>query len=64
MIVDLPMASADSGISVRTLQRWIKSGRLTQRGDSKRSLIDLDELDTARLPRSARQLDKCRVLSA
>ena len=44
-LVSMAEAAASCGVTVRTVRRWVSTGRITSHG---RGVVDLDEMDFAR----------------
>lgn len=42
VVVDPPVASVATGVPVRTIQRWVLRGLLTDHGDGLRLLVDIE----------------------
>jgi hypothetical protein len=59
VILDPATASIATGVPVRTIQRWVLDGRLTDHGDGLTIRVDVDdvaELDAIRNTRKGRRL--------
>ena len=43
ILVDSATAALALGVSERTIRRWVQAGRLTNHGDTRRLVVDIDQ---------------------